>query len=192
MNFRKYLIPAVLAGSLLGGIAVAQVGMPGMPTAETMQRMQDGRIAGVIAALKMNEEQLKLWAPLEKLVREHQAERLTMMQDRMAAAANTTAAPAVALPDRLDKMAERMSKHAEQLKAFSVAFKPFYASLSDAQKAVVQPLMAQLEGGGRGHGFGMGGGRGWGHGGGHGKGGWGRHHGMMDDGQGAPAPAPQQ
>ncbi len=186
-KFRKYLIPGVLAASLLGGFAMAQGMMHAMPSAETMQRMQDGQIAGAVAALKMNDEQLKLWAPLEKLIRDHQAERLKMMQDHMAATNDAAAKPvAVALPDRLDKMAERLTKHADQLKAFSAAFKPFYATLSDAQKAVIEPLMAHLERGGPGGGFGMG--RGWGHGEGHGMGFWGRHRGQMDDGQGVPPP----
>ena len=195
-RYRKYLIPAVLVGSLAGGLAIsqgglaiAQGGLSGLrgfmhtpPSPEAIKRMQDGEIAGAVAALKMSDDQLKLWAPLEKAIRDQQAERLKMMQDRMAAQANG-AAPAtppavVALPDRLDKMAEQAGKRAEQLKVFSVAFKPFYATLSDPQKEVVGPLLAHLERGGSGHGHGDDGPGGFGHGH-HGK-----HGGQMDGGPG--------
>jgi hypothetical protein len=181
-RYRKYLIPAVLAGSLVAGFAMAQGAMHGgfgRPSPEAMQRLQDGEIAGAVAALKMTDDQLKLWAPVEKMIRDHQAERLKMMQDHMAAMPEQGATPPAptALPDRLDKMAEQMGKHAEQMKAFAATFKPFYASLSDAQKEVVGPLLGRLNGRGHGPGHGMGFGR-WGHG----------HRGMMGDRAGEAAP----
>ena len=197
-RYRKYLIPAVLAGSLVAGVVASQGpaladfatrhGMGFMhtpPSPEAIKRMQDGEIAGAIAALKMSDDQLKLWAPVEKAIRDRQAERLKTMQDRIAAQTTTPPAP-VALPDRLDKMAEQLAKHAEQMKAFSATFKPFYATLSDAQKEVVGPLLMRLHGGGRGHGgFGMGG---------FGRGHHGHHGGQMDGGpmDGGPGPDGQQ
>ncbi len=176
-RLRKFIVPAVLVASLAGGFAIAQTVMHGrhqMPSPETMQRMQDGQIAGALAALKLSVDQMKLWTPVEQLIRARQAEHIKRMQDHMAAqqdgAATPTPSIAVALPDRLDRMAERMGKNAEQMKAFATTFKPFYASLTDAQKEVVGPLLAHMQRGGNG------GGMGWGHG--HGK------HGGMGDGPG--------
>ncbi len=202
-RYRNYLIPAVLAGSLVAGVAASQgpaladfAASHGMgfrhapPSPEAIKRMQDGEIAGAVAALKMSDDQLKLWSPVEKAIRDQQADRLKMMQDRMAAATANGATPAatpapVALPDRLDKMAEQAGKRAEQLKAFAGAFKPFYATLSDAQKEVVGPLLARLHGGGRGHGPGDGPGMG-----GFGRGHHGHHSGQKDGGlmDGGPGP----
>ena len=197
-RYRKYLVPAVLVGSLAGGlalshggIAIAQGGWHGMqgflrtpPSPEAIKRLQDGEIAGAVAALKMSDDQLKLWAPVEKAIRDQQADRLKMMQDRMAAAPATSATPAatpapVALPERLDKMAEQAGKRAEQLKALASAFKPFYATLSDAQKEVAGPLLTRLHGGGRGRGPGDGPGRD-----GFGRGYHGQRGGQMDGGPG--------
>jgi LTXXQ motif family protein len=190
--YKKYLIPALLLGSLAGGIAIspvgsaiAQGGMSGargwfhhMPSPEAMQRMHDGEIAGAVAALKMTDDQLKLWAPLEKLIRDQQADQMKQMQEHLATQQSGATPPApLALPDRLDKMAERVAKHAEQMKALAATFKPFYATLSDAQKEVVGPLLGRLHGGPGGHGGG--------HGMGFGRG----HHGHMD-GQMGDGPAP--
>jgi len=172
IRFKTWLIPAVLAGSLVGGMAIAQgVMQHHMPSPEAMQRLEDGQIAGAIAALKMTDDQLKLWAPVEKLIRDQQAEHMKMMQAHMDAMTDGAAKPnALALPDRLDKMAEMMGLHAEHMKTFAAAFKPFYASLTDPQKEVVGPLLAHLRGPGHGGG-GMGFGRGH----------FGHHAGMAPD-----------
>ncbi|MFA9442524.1 MAG: hypothetical protein ACERIG_02915, partial [Hyphomicrobium sp.] len=42
---------------------------------ETSARLEDGRIAMAKTALKLNEEQEKLWAPVEEQVRADYAER---------------------------------------------------------------------------------------------------------------------
>ena len=63
------------------------------PSPEAIKRMQDGEIAGAIAALKMSDDQLKLWAPVEKAIRDRQAERLKTMQDRIAAQTTTRRRP---------------------------------------------------------------------------------------------------
>jgi hypothetical protein len=46
-----------------------------------------------------------------------------------------------------------MAKRAEQMKAFAEAFKPFYASLSDEQKAVAGVVLHQGGRGGHGGGW---------------------------------------
>ena len=47
------------------------------------------------------------------------------------------------LPDRLDRASERMAKRAEQVKAFADVIRPFYASLTDDQKAVANVVLGQ-------------------------------------------------
>ena len=72
-------------------------------------------------------------------------------------------------------MSTRLSERADRMKAFSSAFTPFYASLSDEQKDVLRPLVHELA-----PGFGRGGHHGprWAFGG-WGPGGDGRHHGWQ-------------
>jgi hypothetical protein len=55
-------------------------------------------------------------------------------------------APRPALPDRLDRASQRLAKRAEQMKAFAEAFRPFYASLSDDQKALAGVVLHQGHG----------------------------------------------
>lgn len=153
-------------------------------------RLDEGRLAMAKTALKLNADQEKLWAPVEteiragfKLRAERMEEREKMREERRAARdadkqgdAKTGDAKRPDISERFEKMSQRMGERAERMKAFSAAFKPFYASLSDEQKEVLRPLMREMmPGGGRGHGkrWAHGGdeGRGWGHG------GWGRHGG---------------
>jgi hypothetical protein len=127
------------------------------PSPETMQRMQDGKIAFALTALKLSPDQTKLWAPVESLIRARQAERAKMMQswaDRKPGDARPS------MSERMNKMAEMMGKRAEGAKAFAAVFAPFEASLTDEQKKVIGPVMAELRGG-RGKG-GHGGGHRWG------------------------------
>lgn len=118
------------------------------PSPETMQRLQDGRIAMITGALKMTDAQQKLWAPVEANIRERQAARTKAMetwgQKRQAGAERPD------LPARMERMAQMMTERAERTKAFVAVFKPFYESLTDEQKTVVGPLMARMEGGHKG------------------------------------------
>jgi hypothetical protein len=56
-------------------------------------------------------------------------------------------AAARALPDRLDRAAQRASQRAERLKAFNDAFRPFYASLNEEQKALSYIVLRSVRGG---------------------------------------------
>ncbi len=148
---------------------------------ETRARLDEGKLAMAKTALKLNAEQEKLWVAVETEVRaaskartEKRAEWDKMRAEREA---SKTDGKKPDMAERLDKMTQHMSERAERMKAFTGAFKPFYASLSDEQKDVLKPLMREfLPGLGRG---GHGGGR-WAHGGGregrwgH-RGGWGGH-----------------
>jgi hypothetical protein len=170
MKKRSYFILASLVGvSALAAVTLAQTAPQWRrerPSPETMQRMQDGRIAMITTALKLTEAQQKLWAPVEAKIRENQAERAKRMQTMGEQRQPGAARPE--LPERMERMSQMMADRAERSKAFLAVFKPFHASLTEEQKKVMEPLMAQLDGGRRG---------------GHHRGRWAMHHG--------PGPNPQ-
>jgi LTXXQ motif family protein len=154
------------------GAAPGPAGEPGRgmfkrerPSADTMQRIQDGKIAGALAALKLNDTQLKLWGPVEAKIRARQAERAQMMAEW---ANRKPDAPRPSMTEHMTKMGEMMGKRAENAKAFAAVFGPFEASLTDDQKKVIGPIMAEMRGGRGGHG------------------GHGRHGGGMHRGGGQP------
>lgn len=137
---------------------------------ETRARLLEGRIAGAKAALKLNDAQLKLWAPVEEQMRANFAARQkfaeTRRQEREARRAATPAQPpqgkqdqaqapqppAPSIAERIDRMSKAMSERADRMKAFSTAFKPFFDSLTDEQKAVAGVVLRELRGGERGRG----------------------------------------
>ena len=145
---------------------------------ETRARLDEGKLAMAKTALKLNADQEKLWAAVETEVRAASKARTEKFAEweKMQAEREKNRADGKK-PDilqRLEKMTEHMSERAERMKAFTGAFKPFYATLSDEQKEVLKPLMRDLgpDMGRRGH---HDGGR-WAHEGGH-RGGWGHHGG---------------
>jgi hypothetical protein len=167
MKAPRYLLPAILAAAI-PAVALAQSTAPpaaGAPqqrerparpqlSPETLDRLQDGRIAMMRESLKLSSDQLKLWAPVEeqlragfKARREARAERQQRMEQRRAG--NTERG---SLVDRLDRASKRMSARAQRLQAFTDAFKPFYASLNDEQKAVAGIVLRNAHGGMRGPG----------------------------------------
>jgi hypothetical protein len=110
---------------------------------ETQSRLEDGRIAMVKTALQLNADQEKLWAPVESQVRdafkkrqEKRAEWAKKREERRDANAKGAGHERPDLAERYERKSKRASERAERLKAFSEAFKPFYASLSDEQKDV--------------------------------------------------------
>lgn len=177
------------------------------PSAETIQRLEEGRLAMAKTALKLSPDQEKLWAPIETQVRDafkaHEAKRAEWQKTREEREKQRAEGKRPDMAERFDKMSQNMSERADRMKAFATSFRPFYASLSDEQKDVLKPLMRDLSPGmgGRGHGHGgrhFAGGEdgpgGWfGHHGGH-KGGWGHgrdHHGMRGEGPGPGGPEGQ-
>jgi|GEM_PF-1357168 LTXXQ motif family protein len=164
----KYLAPAMLAAVIPAGVVLAQQAQP-QPSEpaqkrewpdrprlspDAMKRLQEGRLEGRITeikeALKLNDAQLKLWAPVEQQLRARFAARRQAHQefrDRMEQRRQQGSdAQAQALPDRLDRIAKRMSERAQRMQAFTEAFKPFYAALSDEQKAVAGVVLRDLRG----------------------------------------------
>ena len=131
-------------------------------TPEMRARLLDGRIAGAKAALKLDDNQLKLFAPVEAQMRANAAVREKRMQEfrtareaRRAEAGKQDqsktppAAPSIA--ERMERRAAMMSEGAERMKAYATAFKPFYDALNDEQKALVGTLLPGEGGMGRGH-----------------------------------------
>ncbi len=145
-------------------------------TPETRSRLEDGKLAMVKAALQLTPDQEKLWAPVEAQVRDTFKAREAKIEEwkkkreeRKAENEKGGEHKHADLAQRFEKLSQRAAERADRLKAFSSAFSPFYASLSDEQKDVLRPLARQLSPGfgGRGHRFADG----WGPG--------GRHHGWF-------------
>ncbi len=156
LKFPGLLAAALVTAAVPAAIAVAQAPAPGAErprlSAETRARLLEGRIAMAKTALKLTNEQLNLWAPVEKHLRTVAAEREQRWQERrqlrqkMRQSGETRQRPSLA--DRLDRASERAARRAERLKAFSEVFKPFYASLNDDQKAVAGVVLRRVAGGG--------------------------------------------
>jgi hypothetical protein len=142
-------LPVIIAASLCATAVLAQAPAPSPQSPphrvsrfspEVLARLQDGRIAMAKAALKLNDAQLKLWEPVEAQLRarfEARRARMAQHQDQQQGQRGAEHA----LPDRIDRAARRMMERAERLKAFNAAFRPFYDSLNDEQKAVVAVVL---------------------------------------------------
>jgi hypothetical protein len=120
------------------------------PSAEVRGRLFDGKMAMIREALKLTDAQQKLWAPVEAQLRAARTARLKAFADhkmRPDAGDHERLAP----PDRLDRASQRAAARAEHIKALAEAFRPFYASLSDEQKAVATVVFRPML---RGRGFG--------------------------------------
>jgi hypothetical protein len=170
MNTRipRYLLPALLAAAIPAGIVLAQAPSPQPPepqqkreraehprlSPDALKRLQEGRQEGRITemkeALKLNDAQLKLWAPVEQQIRASFAARgqaREEMRQRMEQRREQGAAERPPLPDMLDRASKRMTERAQRMQAFSTAFKPFYEALSDEQKAVAGIVLRDMRGG---------------------------------------------
>jgi membrane-associated HD superfamily phosphohydrolase len=114
-------------------------------SAETIARLQDGRFAMIKESLKLNDAQLKLFAPVEAQMRAAAAARAQRREERLKRREQGAATPS--LPDRLEFASERIAERAQRMKAFAEALKPFYASLSEEQKATADVLLRHMRGG---------------------------------------------
>jgi hypothetical protein len=128
-----------------------------MMSPETRSRLEDGRLAMVKTALQLTPDQEKLWAPVEAQARDTFKAREARMEEWKKKRAEWKAEheqhekgdkggehKRADLAARLEKMSQRMGERADRMKAFSTAFSPFYASLSDEQKDVLRPLMHEF------------------------------------------------
>jgi hypothetical protein len=150
MRFKRQSAAAALAGLLLAGaagIAIAQQ-TPGPdegarargPSPEIAQRIIDGRLAWLKAALRLTPEQESLWPALETAIRENAAERMRLRQERWQAREERRAR--ADLVDRLDRIGSRLEARAAAVKRLSSALKPLYATFSDDQKEVMRIAIA--------------------------------------------------
>jgi hypothetical protein len=140
------LAPAVVASTL--GVAQTQMPAPQRsagPSPEVRARLIDGRMAMIKGALRLDAAQLKLWAPVEGQLRTALAARQQARAERRERRRQDAVRPS--LPDRLDRRSRRLAERAERAKALAVAFRPFYASLSDEQKAIAALVLRPALGG---------------------------------------------
>jgi len=195
MNARisRYLVPALLAATIPATVVLAQQAQQTQPeprqkrerpdrprlSPDTLNRLQDGRLAMMRESLKLNDSQLKLWGPVEQQLRARYAARLQARQDfeqRMEQRRQQQGATdRPSLADRLDRASKRMTERAQRMQAFTEAFKPFYATLSDEQKAVAGIVLRDSRGGMHGPGRR-----------------WAMERGRGPDGPGGPGGQPQQ
>ena len=148
----RFAVPAVLAASIPAAAVLAQThGQPPArgPSPEMQARLQDGRVAMIREALKLNNDQLKLWAPVEDQLRASFKARQDARAERRERREQGAQRPS--LPDRLDRASKRMAERAERMKALAEAVKPLYATLSEDQKAVAAVVLRQPFGMGEGH-----------------------------------------
>jgi LTXXQ motif family protein len=142
---KRFVLPALLAVIIPATAVLAQnqpppqAKGPGL-SAEARGRLQDGRFAMIKESLKLNDAQLKLWAPVETHMRASFAERQKARAERREKR-EQQGAQRPSLPDRLTRASERAAKRAERMKALAEVIRPFYASLSDDQKAVANVVL---------------------------------------------------
>jgi hypothetical protein len=147
----RVILPVLLAAALPAVAALAQSAQPPSAararlSADAVARLQDGRFAMIREALKLNDQQMKLWTPVETQMRAAAALRQKAREERMMRRQDAASA-ATSLPDRLDHASQRMAERAAQAKAFAEVFRPFYASLSEDQKAVAGLVLRDARGG---------------------------------------------
>ena len=145
IRFARFVAPALLAMAVPAVAVLAQTqGQPEPsrrgPSPETVTRLQDGRIAMIKEALKLNDSQLKLWAPVEEQMRARFAERQKSRAERRERRQQGTA-ERPSLPDRLDRASQRMAERAQHMKAYADALRPLYATLTEDQKAVAAVVL---------------------------------------------------
>jgi hypothetical protein len=116
---------------------------------EVRARLLDGRMAMIREALKLDAAQLKLWAPVEAQLR---ASFEAREKARGEWRSRRQMGERPSLPERLDRASKRATERAERAKALAEAFRPFYAALSDEQKAITS-IVLEPTWRGRGRGF---------------------------------------
>jgi outer membrane lipoprotein-sorting protein len=148
LSFSKTLGAALIASTLCASAVFAQAptqaarpDQAARLSPDVIARLQDGRIAMAKEALKLNDAQLKLWAPVEEQLRSRFAARRERMAKWQQARQQGQRGAELSLPDRLDRASQRMAERAERLKAFNAAFRPFYDSLNDEQKTTARVLL---------------------------------------------------
>jgi hypothetical protein len=133
------------------------------PSPETLARLEDGRVAMAKAALKLSPDQEKLFVPVEEKIRAGFADRRKAREAKAAKREERRANKGerenqqASLPDRIEKRSQRltqaaakMTERAQKAKEYADVLKPFYAALSDEQKAVASQVLGHFGQDGRG------------------------------------------
>ena len=115
IRLSRYVVPAVLAATIPAAAVFAQgqnqpPARSAGPSAETLTRLQDGRIAMIKGALKLNDQQLKLWAPVEEQMRSSFTARQQARSERRERGQQGAKTERPSLPDRLDRASKRMAE----------------------------------------------------------------------------------
>ena len=141
----KSVIAGLAALTIVGtGLATAQPAPPPdapryRPTPEDFAAMNEARIAGLRAGLKLTAEQEKHWPAVEAALRDlakQRAERANAMAQRHEARRgnDNAAQPAPDAIARMREGADAMTQRAANLKKLADASEPLYKSLDEAQK----------------------------------------------------------
>jgi hypothetical protein len=145
----KRTLMMATAAALLGFGAVAyaqapQATPPGVENprgermerrAERMEQRMNQRIQKLKGDLKLNPQQEALWAPVQAQLAKMQAERRSFRQ------ANAGRFRSAELPERMDMMADRQARAAQNMRELSAAVRPLWVTLSDEQKEAVRKAM---------------------------------------------------
>jgi zinc resistance-associated protein len=141
-----------------------------------LDAIADARLAGIQAGLKLNDEQRRLWGPVEQVLRaemeeraERRAERAERREERQERREERRSAGAAVAPrdrvdymERIERRTERAAERAERLRSLSAAMRPFWASLDDQQRRLLPRLIREARND-RGHREGRGNRRPWRH-----------------------------
>ncbi len=174
-NLSRALAVTLLAATIPATIVLAQQAAPGDqptteqvekrhgPSPETIARLEDGRIAMAKAALKLSPDQEKLWSPVEQNIRASFEERRKAREAWAAKREERRAEKGdrkheqLALPERIEKRSQKLTERAAKMteraakaKEYAEVLKPFYASLSEEQKAVASHVLGHFGHEGRG------------------------------------------
>ena len=102
--------------------------------------IQDARLQGMKAALKLTPDQQKYWDPFESAVRDSFTQRNEMMRSTRQAIATDNPV------QLLDTLSDDASRGAAQMKKVADAAKPLYENLNPSQKHAFGPLLLTLRG----------------------------------------------
>jgi hypothetical protein len=139
---KKVILSALAAVALAGSAyTISAIAAPDAAMHEGGGFLLDAKLAGIHAALKLNADQDKNWAPFEAAVRDAAKQRMearkAMREERDGDARPSPIA-------MMTEMSDHLAKASEELKKVADAAKPLYDSLDDGQKRHFGPLVHML------------------------------------------------
>jgi hypothetical protein len=149
----KRIMTTIAAASLAAGLGAGAAGAaPAAQNSATTSAaeagqmagvkavIQDARLLGMKAALKLTPDQQKYWGPFETAVRDGFTQRNEIMGSIRQAIAKDNPV------QLLDTLSNDASRGAAQMKRVADAAKPLYESLDPSQKQTFGPLLLTLRG----------------------------------------------